>query len=139
MNYRRNGAPQSVRILIDKHFPAIDVSPQIQINSIKGEWMAQRGYYVKFKLLVTTDLGQLNLTSCMLEATAGGVLRWRTPLVTSVRSAEVTPDLYKAVLGAFEAQPWITLIGSSRLQSTRLELPPEDPLAKALKAAQDAL
>lgn len=139
MNYRKSGPPQSVRLLVDRTFPTIEVSPQVQVNSIRGEWTAQRGYYVKFKLLISTDIGQLNLTHCLLEAQAGGILRWRTPLVTSQRSAELTPGLYRAVLSAFEAQPWINLIGSSRLQSTRIELPPDDPLAKALKAAQEAL
>lgn len=123
---------------MDREFPTIQID-NIQINSIKGYWDARTGYFVRFKILVDTGHGLFNLTGCTLEAKPGGLVAWRSPLGGTTRAIESDLRFYNTILEAFAAQSWFRLIGSSRLLPTALDLPANDPLQAALKAATEAL
>jgi hypothetical protein len=135
MNYKRFGRPQSTRTIVEREFPIIDVASGVKINSIKGVWHAQLGYYCYFKILIDTPYGQLNLCGCRLQTNPGGVLLWKTPNLGTMRAVELDKDFYALILKAFERQSWISFIGSSKMVSDSLPLPPDDPLARALALA----
>ena len=129
-----------MRILLDRQFPTVDLGDGLILNGIRGYWTAERGYYIRFKLLVPLPGGgQLNITNCLLEALEGGVLRWTTPRYATGRILESDVVAYERVLNGLRSQSWISLIGSSRLRGRDIKLPTNDPLAKALEAASRAL
>jgi hypothetical protein len=126
--------------MLDREFASIEIGDGILVNSIKGYWTARKGYFVRFKIYIPIiGGGEINVTNCILETIPGGILRWVSPHSTLGRVLETDTTFYRRILEAFEKQSWIPLIGSSKLKSDVLKLPPGDPLAEALAKAKKAL